>query len=101
MTTVPEFEAILTQMYQRGYVLVGIHDLAEVSEDETGMEQMRAKKILLPPGKKAFVMSRMMSITMIHGGVWAARVKYFWMIVGNQFANTWIRMELSGLGNMT
>lgn len=52
MTTVPEFEAILTQMYQRGYVLVGIHDLAEVSEDETGMEQMRAKKILLPPGKK-------------------------------------------------
>ena len=58
MTTVPEFEAILTQMYQRGYVLVGIHDLAEVSEDETGMEQMRAKKILLPPGKKAFVMSQ-------------------------------------------
>ena len=40
----------------------------------------------------------MMSITMNTWKGLAARIKYFWMIVGNQFANTWIRMEPSGLG---
>lgn len=58
MTTVPEFEKILEQMYQRGYVLVSLHDMAGVIADEIGQEKMEKKKILLPPGKKAFVMSQ-------------------------------------------
>lgn len=58
MTTIPEFEKILEQMYERGYVLVSLHDMVAVTVDETGQEQMEKKKILLPPGKKAFVMSQ-------------------------------------------
>ena len=57
MTTIPEFEAILQQMYDRGYVLVGLHDMAEIQIQEDGTEKMVKKQIMLPPGKKAFVMS--------------------------------------------
>ncbi len=57
MTTIPEFEAILQQMYDRGYVLVGLHDMAEIQIQEDGTEKMVSKKIMLPEGKKAFVMS--------------------------------------------
>lgn len=58
MTTKKEFLAILEQMYERGYVLVRIHDLAHVETDENGNEKMVAGEILLPPGKKPFVMSQ-------------------------------------------
>ena len=57
MTTIPEFEKILQQMYDRGYVLVGLHDIAEVQKQEDGTEKMVSKKIMLPEGKKPFVMS--------------------------------------------
>lgn len=57
MTTIPEFEAILQQMYERGFVLVGLHDMAEIQIQEDGTEKMVKKQIMLPPGKKAFVMS--------------------------------------------
>ncbi|ETP73446.1 putative xylanase/chitin deacetylase [Lachnospiraceae bacterium JC7] len=57
MTTIPEFEAILQQMYDRGYVLVGLHDMAEIEIQPDGTEKMVKKKIMLPEGKKAFVMS--------------------------------------------
>lgn len=57
MTTIPEFEAILQQMYDRGFVLVGLHDMAEIQIQEDGTEKMVKKQIMLPPGKKAFVMS--------------------------------------------
>ncbi len=57
MTTIPEFEAILQQMYDRGYVLVGLHDMAEIEIQPDGTEKMVRKKIMLPEGKKAFVMS--------------------------------------------
>ncbi len=57
MTTIPEFEAILEQMYARGYVMVSLHDIAEVQTDADGTEHMSAKQILLPEGKKPFVMS--------------------------------------------
>ena len=58
MTTVPEFKKILEEMYRRGYVLVKLHDIAAIKKDETGKEIMEEQKILLPPGKKAFVMSQ-------------------------------------------
>ena len=57
MTTIPEFEAILQQMYDRGYVLVGLHDMAEIEVQPDGTEKMVKKQIMLPEGKKAFVMS--------------------------------------------
>ena len=51
MTTKKEFLAILEQMYERGYVLVRLHDLAHIETDENGNETMTAGDILLPPGK--------------------------------------------------
>ena len=58
MTTIEEFEKILQQMYERGYVLVGIHDISEIVVQEDGTEKMTMKKILLPEGKIPFVMSQ-------------------------------------------
>ena len=58
MTTVKEFEAILQQMYERGYVLVSVHDMAQMVQQEDGTMKMTAGEILLPPGKTPFVMSQ-------------------------------------------
>lgn len=58
MTTIEEFERILQQMYDRGYVLVGIHDISEIVVQEDGTEKMVMKNILLPEGKIPFVMSQ-------------------------------------------
>ena len=57
MTTLDEFQAITQEMYNRGYVLVSIHDLYEVTEGENGEEVWEPARLLLPEGKKAFVMS--------------------------------------------
>ncbi len=58
MTTIEEFEKILQQMYDKGYVLVGIHDMAESVVQADGTEKMVMKEILLPEGKIPFVMSQ-------------------------------------------
>lgn len=57
MTTIPEFEKMLEALYEDGYVLVGLHDMAEMEEQADGSYRMTEKDILLPPGKKALVMS--------------------------------------------
>lgn len=57
MTTIDEFNAITQEMYDRGYVIVGIHDLYDVTTDENGKEVWKAAEILLPEGKKAVVVS--------------------------------------------
>ena len=54
MTTVSEFNKIIQSMYDKGYVLVSPHDMAKVNKDGT----MSRGKIMLPPGKKAFVLSQ-------------------------------------------
>ena len=53
MTTVSEFDSIITQMYNRGYVMVSLHDMASVADDGS----LSTKEILLPPGKIPFVLS--------------------------------------------
>ena len=58
MTTKSEFEKILQSMYDRGYVLVRLHDLAYEVTDENGNAKFVKNSILLPEGKKAFVMSQ-------------------------------------------
>lgn len=58
MTTKSEFLKILEQMYERGYVLVRLHDLAQEVTDESGTVKFTAGSIMLPPGKKPFVMSQ-------------------------------------------
>ncbi len=57
MTTKDEFLKILDSMYERGFVLVRLHDMAELSAGDDGTK-MRKKTILLPEGKKPFVMSQ-------------------------------------------
>lgn len=58
MTTVSEFKKIIRSMYDRGFVLVSLHDLACESTDENGNTVMKAGDILLPEGKTPFVMSQ-------------------------------------------
>lgn len=54
MTTMSEFAAIMESMYQKGYVMVSLHDMCTVNSDGT----VSRGEILLPPGKKAFVLSQ-------------------------------------------
>ena len=54
MTTIDEFNKITQSMYDKGYVMVSIYDLA--STDENG--NMTQGEILLPPGKIPFVLSQ-------------------------------------------
>ena len=57
MTTVDEFNAIIQQMYDRGYVLVDLDDMVDKTTDENGTVHVTAKNIMLPQGKIPFVMS--------------------------------------------
>ncbi len=54
MTTISEFNSIIQQMYDKGYVMVSLHDMCKVNEDGT----VSRKEIYLPPGKKPFVLSQ-------------------------------------------
>ena len=54
MTTIDEFNKITQTMYDKGYVMVSIKDMATVNEDGT----MSPGEILLPEGKIPFVLSQ-------------------------------------------
>lgn len=58
MTTKDEFIKMMQSMYDKGYVLVKIHDLAYETKDENGNPKFVYGDIMLPPGKKAFVLSQ-------------------------------------------
>lgn len=58
MTTLDEFKKIIEQMYDRGYVLVSIYDIARMEKQEDGTEKMVQGEIWLPKGKKPFVLSQ-------------------------------------------
>ena len=57
MTTIPEFKKMLDVLYNDGFVLVGLHDMAEMQQQPDGSMKMVEKDIMLPEGKKALVMS--------------------------------------------
>jgi len=57
MTTISEFNKITQEMYDRGYVIVSLHDLYRYETDENGNQIMVENDIYLPEGKKAFVLS--------------------------------------------
>ena len=58
MTTKDEFLKILQSMYDRGFVLVRLHDIASEITGEDGAPHFEEGNILLPPGKQPFVMSQ-------------------------------------------
>ncbi len=58
MVTTDEFETILQQMYDRGFVLVSIYDVAPKVTFIDGTSQYKPGMLMLPEGKKPFVMSQ-------------------------------------------
>ena len=58
MTTANEFMLILESMYEKGFVLVRLQDMAYETTDENGRTVMKAGDIMLPEGKQPFVMSQ-------------------------------------------
>ncbi len=58
MTTIPEFNAILEELYAKDYVLVRIHDIAQLTTDENGKQVYRQGDIYLPEGKKPIIISQ-------------------------------------------
>ena len=58
MATITEFNRIMETMYENGYVLVSLHDIAENKLQEDGSYKMVMKSIYLPEGKKPFVLSQ-------------------------------------------
>jgi hypothetical protein len=54
MTTMSEFAAIMETMYEKGYVMVSLHDICTVNEDGT----VSRGEIRLPAGKIPFVLSQ-------------------------------------------
>ena len=82
MTTISEFNSIIDQMYQKGYVMVSLHDMCEVNEDGT----VSRKEIRLPEGKKPFVLSQ-------------DDVSYYHYMVGDGFANRLVLDEKGRVKN--
>ncbi|MGI6107477.1 MAG: hypothetical protein ACOX8B_06040 [Lachnospiraceae bacterium] len=85
MTTVDEFCRIISDMYEKGYVLVGLHDIAGMTQNADGTETMQFREILLPPGKTPFVLS-------------VDDVSYYEYMTGHGFAS---RLVLDANGKVT
>lgn len=58
MTTSNEFINMMESMYADGYVLISMHDMVELVTMEDGTTKYKEAEILLPPGKKPFVVSQ-------------------------------------------
>ena len=57
MTTVDEFNKMIQSMYEKGYVLVSLKDIAKMETQADGTEKMTMQPIMLPEGKIPFVLS--------------------------------------------
>ena len=58
MTTTLEFERMIQKLYEDGYVLVSMHDLAKEVTLEDGTTKFEEAEIYLPEGKKPLVLSQ-------------------------------------------
>ncbi len=58
MVTIDEFNGIIQEMYERGYVMVTLKDMAGVDVGNEGTVSVTTGKILLPKGKIPFVLSQ-------------------------------------------
>lgn len=57
MTTISEFNKMMESMYKKGYVLVTPHQLIRPEKNSKGKVVMTEQRIMLPKGKKAFILS--------------------------------------------
>ena len=83
MTTVDEFVDIIQDMYDEGYVLVSLYDIAKMEPQADGTEKMTYQNIVLPEGKKPFVMSQ-------------DDVSYYEYMTGHGFASRFVIDEATG-----
>jgi len=58
MITVREFEAMLESLYEKGYVLVSMSDIAKDVTDSRGVTTLEMQQIMLPADKKPIVLSQ-------------------------------------------
>ena len=58
MVTTKEFKGILESLYENGYILVDIHNIAHDETDDRGVTTMERQKLMLPPGKKPIIISQ-------------------------------------------
>ncbi len=86
MTTIDEFNKITQEMYDRGYVLVDIHDIAHLETQPDGTEKMVWGTIYLPEGKTPFVLSQ-------------DDVSYYEYMEGDGFASRLVIDEDGGITN--
>ena len=82
MTTISEFNSIIEQMYEKGFVMVSLHDMCTVNEDGT----VSRGEIMLPSGKIPFVLSQ-------------DDVSYYHYMVGDGFAEKLIVDENGDIKN--
>ncbi|MDD3794799.1 MAG: polysaccharide deacetylase [Lachnospiraceae bacterium] len=57
MTTVYEFNQMLQQMYDKGYILIDMHEMIDETTDESGTVHVTPKSVMVPNGKIPVVMS--------------------------------------------
>ncbi len=57
MITLSEFQGILEQLYDNGYVLIDLHSLVEETDSGNGKVTLTQKNPLLPQGKKPLILS--------------------------------------------
>lgn len=58
MITTAEFRNILDNLYEKGYVLVNMRDIARDETDSRGVTTLELQDIMLPSGKKPVVISQ-------------------------------------------
>lgn len=80
MTTIDEFVKMMEEMYEKGYVLVNLHQIAQMETQEDGTEKMTYQDIYLPEGKTPFVLS-------------VDDVSYYEYMTGDGFATRLIAKE--------
>ncbi len=55
--TVPEFNAVIDQMYENNYVLITMYDIFDFTFKEDGTVSAARREIYLPKGKKPYILS--------------------------------------------
>ena len=58
MVTTKEFKGILDELYQNGYVLIRISDIAAITTDSRGVTMMEQKQLRLPANRKPIILSQ-------------------------------------------
>lgn len=57
MITVEEFQKSIQAMYDNDYILIDLHDMVTETSDDDGTKHFQTAKLMLPEGKKPYVLS--------------------------------------------